>query len=187
MGFGSIYEVEIGVFGKYDSSIAAVAKQVAFVNDTLQQEKWLYLWKREWTRSQLFRSFGDSSYRSQSFVTGQKSIRNVKKFIYTAGNRKKVFQFTTSNGSYVDVKIILDCIQSGSAIEGRMGFKKEAGENWDFVKKNVLDFKSVMYWGKYYAFEYEFPQLQYPHVGFNAKRNGDSCEIISFNWIGSGN
>ena len=187
LNFHSPYQIEAGIFGKYDSSKAIAVKQVAVTNDTLQQEKWLYVWRREWVNSQLFRSFGDSSVARGDFITGEKCVRIVNKYVYKYGSYSKIFQFANGKGRYGDVKLILDCILSGTAIEDRMGFKKEAGENWDFVKKNVLEFKSVTCWGAYYSFEYEFPQLQHPHVGFNAKRIGDSCEIISFKWVGAGN
>ena len=187
VGFDSIYQIEIGIFGKYDSSRAIVVKQVAFANDTLQKEKWLYVWRREWTNSQFFRSFGDSSIIRGDFLTGKKCVRSVNKYVFKYGDRKKMFQFANSKGSFEDVKMILDCILSGTTIEDKMGFKEEAGKDWDYIKENVLEFKSVTFWGKHYSFEYEFPQLKHPCVGFNAKRNGDSCEIISFSWVGSCN
>lgn len=178
IGFDSVYSVEVGVFNKYDSSVAVVAKQVDSRNDTLRQEKWLYIWKKEWMDSQLFRSFGDSTIGIGGFVSGETAVRVVDKYIYSYGSEKKMFRFATSRGKYSDVKVILDCIKNGVAIEQERKFREETEVPWAIIKNNLLDFTEITCWGSHYSFNYSFSNSSNSELVLEARRIEDNCEII---------
>lgn len=175
--FDKPYEITVGIIDKYGLNKAAIAKQIVRVNDTLLLEKWLYLWKREWTDSGVFRRFGDSTIQNRTFVTGPKCITKVEKYIYKHDRREKIFQFTASKGSYNDVKQILDCVLNETAILDSMIFKEETKETWKMVKENVLEFKSVMKWVKDYDFHYDIPKFKPSELQLIARLVGNTCLI----------
>jgi hypothetical protein len=143
VGLKNIYQVKVGNVYHYENSYVVVVKGVVSTNDTLQKERWLYLWKKEWLKeSKLFKHFGDSSVVDSPFVTGHYSIQKANRFVYTYGNLRKLFCLEL--GSYQEVKAILDCILGGNSLEDSIRFDETVvREMWNDAKKNILKFVVV--------------------------------------------
>jgi len=184
LGFDSAYEIEASIFWKYDSSKAIAVKQVVLENDTIRKEKWLYLWRQDWTNSQLYRMICDSSHVCPPFVTGYKAIRTVNKYIYRHFDREKVFRLLEP-ASYNDVRAILDCVLNDRVVidstnwdnSYRRAWRERFKEKWEFFKINMLDFVSVMKLFEGYMFCFTIPEKNGWEFVVDVKRTPTGCEL----------
>jgi hypothetical protein len=153
----NIYEIIIGPIDNFTSDEGIVVKGVETVKDTVQHEKWLYIWKiNQRIKGFNVRNYHDFSVADTPYCTGPRNIRNKIRHIYHYGNQSRVFDLENCN--YSEVKFILDCVSNGKAVEDSMKWKEEirVKENWNKIKSNLINFVNVYKFGNRYRFGYCF-------------------------------
>lgn len=185
LGFDSAFEIQAGIFGKYDSSKAIAVKQIVEKNDTIRQEKWLYIWRREWTNSLFYSLIGDSSKICAPFVTGEKAIRHFKWHIYRHSGREKTFKLH-GDAIYSDVRAILDCVINGGVAVDSAGWertylvewRKRFEEKWNIYKRKILNFKSINHRNKCYTFCFDMTEKEHWEFVMSFERTENSCKLV---------
>jgi hypothetical protein len=153
LGILNIYEIKAGQISHFYDDKGIIVKGIEFTGDTIQKEKWLYIWKNKTKHSgHFYQKYCDSTLLDAPFTTGLKNIAIEYRHVYRYGSQVKAFNL--ENGNYKEVKFILDCILNGTAIEDSMEFKKETENIWKNIKLNLLKFINVHKWMKSYRFGY---------------------------------
>jgi hypothetical protein len=169
LGIRNIYSVQSGNLGVPGKYYGIVVKSIAFRFDTLEVEKWLYLWKKKWLKETYYQSrqIWDTSIVINNLYTGSKAIQEMNFYIYSLGNIRKRFHLNDER-QYIDIKRIIDCILSGKAIMNVNTYD-------DFSKLIFIDFSFVFKMGSVYNFE--FRQTKYSGISVHIKLENNECKV----------
>jgi hypothetical protein len=176
LGISNIYQIKSGPISHFDRDTAIIVKGVVSINDTMQIEKWLYIWRFcqiHRNLSYLPKHIIDSSVVDTPFYSGVKCIEFNHRYIYRHGSQSKIFELYNQN--YQDIKFCLDCILNGTASEDSMKWKSLTKDDWNKIKSNLLIFINVL---SLHNNEYSFNYcLSLPECNKPENTNTEMCDM----------